>query len=688
MRLHFNARVITGEARLDTAIRALTVNELNGETLIYAFTDAGGGLSAYRLGASGVLTLHDSVLFAPSLSATLSRDIAVTGATEQAMLLLGVGDGRLISYGLTQDGTFETMRASVPVDPALGTVDRLAYLRDDAGGGVLALSGGGIYRMEADAGLSRLDDWTGPDSALSLMQGARGVILTRATQDGVESAWADLAGRVTFGDAVRVEDGFGVASPTVIETVAVHGSQFSILGAAGTHSLSVLEVSATGALQVRDHLIDSRFSRFADVQDIAVAQVAGQVFVVAGGSDDGLSLLTLLPDGRLVHLDSIASDAAARLDGITRLTAAHAQDALQVIVATQGNGGLAHLSVPMDNIGVVLRGAGVLTGGAGDDLVVAEAAASTISGGAGDDILVAGPSGTTMAGGVGADLFVMQSGGGEVRITDFDVAQDRLDLSDFTMLRNPDQLTVTRVTGGARIEFRDEVVVIESHDGAALGREDLFKSAFDGPDRISLVLINGAQSPEPEPPPGADPGPAPIPEGAHVLLIRPSEPNPWLVGADITFTPDGADMASLTADAEGRFDLAGFAGETGSLRIVRDYSAGDPRFDVSDALDILRLAVGLDPSFGSASSVDRIAADFDRDGTVSVSDALDVLRLAVGLSPETGPEWLFLDPEADLAAMAAGSAPVMDGLHLTVPFDPGFEFLMTAILPGNVDGSL
>ncbi|MEQ8919016.1 MAG: hypothetical protein RID11_20120 [Roseovarius sp.] len=689
MRLHFNARVITGEARLDTAIRALTANELNGETLIYAATDAGGGLSVYRLGASGTLSLHDSVLFAPSFSATLSRDIAVGGAPEEAMLLLGVGDGRLISYGLAQDGTFEAIRAPVPVDPALGAVDRLAYLGDDAGGGVLALSGGGIYRMEADAGLSRLQDWTGPDSALSLMQGAEGVILTRATLDGVESEWVDLAGRVTFGHAVGVEDGFGVANPTAIETVAAHGTQFAVLGAAGTDSLSVLEVSATGALQVRDHLIDSRFSRFADVQDIAVAQVAGQVFVVAGGSDDGLSLLTLLPDGRLVHLDSIASDAAARLDGITRLAAVHAQDALQVIVATQGNGGLAHLSVPMDNIGVVLRGAGVLAGGAGDDLVVAEAAASTLSGGAGDDILVAGPSGTTMTGGVGADLFVMQSGGGEVRITDFNVAQDRLDLSDYTMLRNPDQLTVTRVTGGARIVFRDDVVVIQSHDGTTLGREDLFGSAFDGPDRISLALLDGARSPEPEPtPPGADPGPAPIPEAAHVLLIRPSEPNPWLIGAEITFTPDGAGMARLTADAEGRFDLAGFAGETGRLSILRNYSAGDPAIDVSDALDVLRLAVGLDPSFGPASSVHQIAADFDRDGTVSVSDALGVLRLAVGLPLEIGPEWLFLDPEADLAAIAAGSAPVTDGLRLTVPFDPGFEFLMTAILPGNVDGSL
>jgi hypothetical protein len=617
------------------------------------------------------------------------------------MLLLGVGDGRLISYGLAPDGALQAMRAPVPVDPLLGHADRLDFLADGAGGGVLALSGGGIFRMDAQAGLTRLSGAAGQDSALSLLQGATGVILTRATADGVESM-ALGAGS----DALGVAEGLGVAAPTAIETVAAHGTQFAILGAAGTQSLSVLEVSADGLLLLRDHLIDSRFSRFADLQDIAVAQVAGQVFVVAGGSDDGLSLLTLLPDGRLVHLDSIASAPGARLDGITRLTAVHAQDALQIFAATEGNAGLAHLSVPMGNIGQVLRGVGALTGGAGDDLLVAEGAAAILSGGAGDDILAAGPSDSTLTGGAGADLFVMQSGGGTVRITDFDLSQDRLDLSDYTMLRTPDQLTVTRVTGGARIAFRDELVVIDSHDGAPLDRDDLFGFAFDGPDRIPVFLVEGAHvseqtpDPEPDPPPPPDPDPDPVPDpaadpapppvtgGAHELLIRPTEPNPWLTGADITFMPDGAEREVLRAAAWGRVDLSGLAGESGHLQILRGYSAGDPAFGVNDALDILRIAVGLAPSFGPASAAATIAADFDRDGAVNVSDALGVLRLAVGLPAGAAPEWLFLDPETDLAALAAGTAPLTEGLRLSVPPDGALEFMMTAILPGNVDGSL
>ena len=147
-------------------------------------------------------------------------------------------------------------------------------------------------------------------------------------------------------------------------------------------------------------------------------------------------------------------------------------------------------------------------------------------------------------------------------------------------------------------------------------------------------------------------------------------------------------MIATQADEEGRFDLSAAAGESGQLHILRGYSAGDPAFGVGDALDVLRLAVGLEPSFGPATPADRIAADFDQDGTICVGDALDVLRLAVGLSTDTVPEWLFLDPDADLSAVLAGEEPMPEGLRLSVPDATVLEFSVTAILPGNVDGVL
>ena len=267
------------------------------------------------------------------------------------MLLLGVGDGRLIAHDLGDDGSLGTLRAPFDVDPALATVDRLDYMPDEGGGGLLALAGGGVYRLDAAGDLRRSLCLEGRRPALGLAGTGSAPMLVTATPDGVRSASVHAVEGVTTLDTVGMSDGLGVNAPTALATVSAHGTNFVILGAAGTHSLSVMEVAADGTLHARDHLIDSLFSRFANLQDIAVVQVAGQVFVVAGGSDDGLSLLTLLPDGRLIHLDSIASATGASLDGITRLSATHAGDALQVFAATQGDAGIAHLSVPMANIG-------------------------------------------------------------------------------------------------------------------------------------------------------------------------------------------------------------------------------------------------------------------------------------------------------------------------------------------------
>lgn len=75
------------------------------------------------------------------------------------------------------------------------------------------------------------------------------------------------------------------------------------------------------------------------------------------------------------------------------------------------------------------------------------------------------------------------------------------------------------------------------------------------------------------------------------------------------------------------------------LYTSRNHAASDPPIGVGDALDILRLAVGLSPSFGPATPYDLIAADLDRNGAVPVADALDTLRFAVGLDGTNAPEW-------------------------------------------------
>jgi hypothetical protein len=53
---------------------------------------------------------------------------------------------------------------------------------------------------------------------------------------------------------------------------------------------------------------------------------------------------------------------------------------------------------------------------------------------------------------------------------------------------------------------------------------------------------------------------------------------------------------------------------------------------VCDALDVLKLAIGLNPSSGSVTGEQITTADIDQDGTVSVYDALDILNPAIGIT--------------------------------------------------------
>lgn len=163
----------------------------------------------------------------------------------------------------------------------------------------------------------------------------------------------------------------------------------------------------------------------------------------------------------------------------------------------------------------------------------------------------------------------------------------------------------------------------------------------------------------------------------------------------------GVDGAILTFDV-GEADPPRVLEETGipggyGLPLARDMAGRldgeklhepttDPDIGVSDALDALRLAVGLEPRFGPATPFDLIAADIDRDGEVSVADALDILRFGVGIGVETAPRWVFVDESQDLSGVTADNVTYETGLDVdTTASGPAPE--MTGILLGNVDNA-
>ncbi len=162
-----------------------------------------------------------------------------------------------------------------------------------------------------------------------------------------------------------------------------------------------------------------------------------------------------------------------------------------------------------------------------------------------------------------------------------------------------------------------------------------------------------------------------------------------LTGATVTFRPAGSavNLTRLThVGNEFEFEMGQNA--SGQLDATRAYdTAIDPRITAMDALDVLRIAVGLAPSFGEATAQNFIAADINGDGRVTAQDALEVLRAAVGLNSEFAPRWVFFDADTDLndLSLSRSNTTVETGVSLANLTENTSGVDMQGILLGNME---
>lgn len=515
MELQLTGRVNTGAEFLDVDLRDLQVVQGEGATFLYAATGQNGGISTWQLDeAGGIVTLTDTTWFT-------GTGIGIgTGALSTLMLegrerlvLENSGDGKLVYYDLEDDGGIGKLtRLDLPGTPpagqsALATTmlqdgSAIFYMSDTASGALSAIVIDDQGRMQAGPALVGVSGGSALQGRVTLdvVELVDAGILLAADAVGLGGGGvtsyriSTTSGALTVLDSLGAADGLGMATPTAMRTVAAHHASWVIMGSAGSNSLSVMQVSANGQLSATDHLLDTRATRFGAVQAIEVVKTEGHVFVLAGGGDDGISLFTLLPDGRLVHLQSLAHATGRGLADVTALTAARVGDAIQVFVASGSEAGLSQFEISLDTLGKVIRGTGgdQLTGSAADDLIVAGAAYGKLKGRGGDDTLVSGPAGSVLTGGDGADLFVLRPTTGQLRLTDFEPGLDTLDLTGFPMLRSPAQLTVETTATGLQLWFGDTRITINSRDGAPLDIDDLWPGGFDGPDR--MLVLSGPSS--------------------------------------------------------------------------------------------------------------------------------------------------------------------------------------------------
>lgn len=470
---------------------AMTLSPANGGTKLQVIDKVtyGNALSRDMAGFVGGTILEDLPRMGGDLSVILAGQ---AGTTHSYRLGTDGRFGQAVTLDLqTREGGAGAVMAQGPdgqVFAALGGARIRSY--DPAGNGSFTTTA-----TIADTAASYLER---PVALETVRVGGKDYLLSLGGGDaGVSALRITDAGGLELTSSRGVASGLGLLDePTDLATVKMDGHTYVLVasssdtGTAG--ALSVMELSGTGQLTILDHLLDSRLTRFGQIQSVEVVQSDGWTYVVVGGGDGGISLFTLMPGGRLLHLDTFEDTTEAGLGGITDIAARMFDDALMIHVASQGATGLAQFRVNLSGQGEVQTTVdGNLEGGASNDMLIGGRGDNRLDGGAGDDILSDGRGEDRLTGGAGRDIFVIGADGVTDVITDFRHTEDRIDLSGVPMLYGPDGLSIKRESWGASIRLRGgEVIEIHTVNGDALSQDEVLRTILWSADRPPMSLFN------------------------------------------------------------------------------------------------------------------------------------------------------------------------------------------------------
>ncbi|WP_052269604.1 calcium-binding protein [Leisingera sp. ANG-M6] len=504
MALAFTGRFGTGDMIFGTDLRDLEIAVQDGQATLYAISGMNGGLSRWQLpGNGGLPQLAGQQLHSQASLRTGSFELAEMGGGLR--LVQEHAGGGLSYYALGSGGSLGSRQQDSLAGADAGGLGDAAVLQLQGGQSALyavGQSGGGLqgWRLDADGTVQAQAALGGgadayqldPAALLAAVETAGGPVLLAAGAGGLRGYSADAAtGTLTPGAVLGAEQGLSVSGITALESFETDGKAWALMGAAGSSSLTLVEVDAAGGLQFRAQLQDSAMTRFGGVSALEVVQAEGHTLVLAAGNDGGLSLFTLTPGGALIHLQSLEHMPGLGLQNVTALEAVAAHGQLQVFAASGAEDGISRFTLPLAELGVVRRGeAGDarLDGSAANDVLEGGAGAADLYGHAGDDVLVSGAQGGELTGGAGADIFVITPGAEAVTVRDFTPGEDVLDLSLFEGLYSPAQLQSRGRSFGIDLEAGGTRIAVVQAGGGRLELEDVFGPAlhFQFPQRQGL----------------------------------------------------------------------------------------------------------------------------------------------------------------------------------------------------------
>lgn len=471
------------DTRLDTAARqlmglsSLDIISVGTRRFLIAAGEADGGLSSYEILADGSLVAADDVLFGAS-SGTQNVRYVNAYSFEGATFVVPSGryDDNLTVYQLDGAGAFTTSQTLSGAGTANLTMSEVVVV------------GGNSYLFSANtsAGLDRFTITTGgaltsqtliPDTPFTALgdvsaiisatlQGHKFLFVASAFDAGINVFEVGVDGGLTNRFHLTPGD-VGFNAPNTMATAQVGDRAFLLVGSAETDTLLVLRVSRGGQLNLVDKLVDKSETRFEKISALETFVYEDRHFVLAAGSDGGVTLFELTYRGRLNLLGMVADEFTTTLTNISDIEVEIIGSNIFVFVSSSTEHGFTEFQLTL-NPGTTFIGGPVpetIIGSSGDDTIFGMGMNDVLDGGAGNDRLVDGRGRDILTGGTGADIFEFIADGKRDKITDFEQGIDRLDFTDYAGLYAFQDLIIRSRSDGASILIGSEVLWIRSVDG-------------------------------------------------------------------------------------------------------------------------------------------------------------------------------------------------------------------------------
>ena len=300
--LQFVTTLFSGPLGAGARVTDMLVNVTPSGTTLVAGAQPGGGLMTFALQQGQAANLTATLGYSPLADIVGPTRLDLMQIGSQTILLAPGRFGPEMGGNiLTGSGTFGGSRSYPDGAGVAGDLTELEVVRIGGDTWIYGSTpaGGGIQSWKISAGTSTVtpqgtfaDDAYSYADGLSAMTsatvaGAQMVLVASADENGVTAFRVQPDGSLTQTGAIAAQDGLGIDTPSAMEVVTIGQASFLLLASAGSSTLTGMRIDPTGLVPV-DQVVDSLATRFQAVGAIETVSLAGRIYVIAGGGDDGL----------------------------------------------------------------------------------------------------------------------------------------------------------------------------------------------------------------------------------------------------------------------------------------------------------------------------------------------------------------------------------------------------------------